>query len=444
MDIPLSHASMGQLVSQSRAYFFQYVFSWAMAVQIAVAAGTLLLAYRIAKGIRDWIARQQAKCSEDQELCYDLSKLTHFSYVIGPGLALLFLWIPYRLAEHFNLPRDGLYTIVICLLALALIRFLTGQMQNRFWATIIAIFLWFNAFLFIFHLNGPWLNLLGHIDFHIGKIHISLLILFRAVLIVLFLYWLVRNLMVLVHFWLTVESGISPAFQILFYKLWVIFLVCLSVVVVLQYMGLSLTVFALFSGALGLGLGFGLQKVFANLVSGFIILADKSIKPGDVIQLGDKFGWINFLGTRYTSVISRNGTEHLIPNENLVTNEVINWSYSDNLVRLEIPVGVSYGADLDKARDLMLGAAAASPRVLKDPQPACYLVGFGDSTVNLELRVWLNDPQNGIGSVKSDLLWSIWRRFHEHGIELPFPQRDVYIKTVPEAMLRPEKEPKAG
>jgi small-conductance mechanosensitive channel len=110
----------------------------------------------------------------------------------------------------------------------------------------------------------------------------------------------------------------DPAVQILLYKLSVIFLFCASVVVVLHYMGLGLTVFALISGALGLGLGFGLQKVFANLVSGFIILADKSIKPGDVIQVGDKFGWINFLGTRYTSVITRNGTEHLIPNENLV------------------------------------------------------------------------------------------------------------------------------
>jgi small-conductance mechanosensitive channel len=443
MGIPLNHASMDQLVSQSRAYFFQHVLSWAMAAQIVVAVGALLLAYKLTKAIRDWITRQQAKCSSLEGVCYDLSKLKTFSYVIGPVLALFFLWIPYRIAEHFNLPRAGLYTVVICLLALALVRFLTGQMQNRFWATIITIFLWFNAFLFIFHLNGPWLNLLQHIDFNLGKIHISLLILFRSVVIVLVLYWLSKNLLYLFQFWLTAESGLTAAVQILLYKLSVVFLFCVSVVVVLQYMGLGLTVFALFSGALGLGLGFGLQKVFANLVSGFIILADKSIKPGDVIQLGDKFGWINFLGTRYTSVISRNGTEHLIPNENLVTNEVINWSYSNNLIRLEIPVGVSYGSDLDKARDLMLEAAAASPRVLKDPQPACYLVAFGDSTVNLELRVWLNDPQNGIGSVKSDLLWGIWRRFHEHDIELPFPQRDLHFKSMAEVKIQTKPEESA-
>jgi small-conductance mechanosensitive channel len=446
MGIPFDHTSINQLVSQTRDYFFQHVLSWAMVAQIAVAACALLLAYKATTVIRTWITRQQAKCSPLQEICGDLTRLTTFSYVIGPALALLFLWIPYRVAEHFNWPRDGLYTIVICLLALALVRFLTGQMQNRFWATIIMIFLWFNAFLYIFHLNEPWLNLLQHIDFNLGKIHISLLTLFRAVVIVLVLYWLSRNLLFLLHFWLTAESGLTPAVQILLYKLTVIFLFCASVVLVLQYMGLGLTIFALFSGALGLGLGFGLQKVFANLVSGFIILADKSIKPGDVIQLGDKFGWINFLGTRYTSVIARNGTEHLIPNENLVTSEVINWSYSNNLVRLDIPVGVSYVADLEKARDLILEAAAASPRVLTDPRPACYLAGFGDNSVNLELRVWLNDPQNGIGSVKNDLLWGIWQRFREHGIELPFPQRDLHLKSIPEVKIwtEPEGGPKVG
>ena len=436
MGIRFDHTLLDQIVSQGREYFFHHVLSWAMVAQIAAGGCALLLAYKATRVIRTWITRQQAKCSSLEGVSYELSRLKTFSYVIGPALALFFLWIPYRIAEHFNLPRDGLYTIVICLLALALVRFLTGQMQNRFWAIVIMIFLWFNAFLYIFHLNEPWLNLLQHIDFDLGKIHISLLILFRAVVIVLVLYWLSKNLLFLLQFWLTAESGLTPAVQILLYKLSVIFLFCVSVVVVLQYMGLGLTVFALFSGALGLGLGFGLQKVFANLVSGFIILADKSIKPGDVIQLGNKFGWINFLGTRYTSVIARNGTEHLIPNENLVTSEVINWSYSNNLVRIDLPVGVSYASDLEKARNLVLEAATDSPRVLTDPKPACLLAGFGDNSVNLELRVWLNDPQNGVGSLKSDLLWGIWRRFHEHGIELPFPQRDLHFKSIPEIRIQ--------
>jgi small-conductance mechanosensitive channel len=148
------------------------------------------------------------------------------------------------------------------------------------------------------------------------------------------------------------------------------------------------------------------------------------------------------LGSRYISVVTRDGTEHLIPNENLITSEVINWSYSQNLVRLKVPVGVAYDADLEQARDLMLQAAGDTPRVLKDPKPSCYLLSFGDNAVNLELRVWINDPQNGLGSVKSNLHWGIWRRFREHGIELPFPQRDVHLKSLPEIKFttRPEEK----
>lgn len=439
MDNPF--ASVDQLVSQTRDYFFHHVLSWAMLAQIAFAACALLLAYKAAGVSHAWFARQQAKCSPLQESCRELTTLTTFAKVIGPALAFVFVWIAFRIAEHFNWPRDGLYTVGICLVALTLGRFFTGQMQSRFWARILVALICFYAVLYIFHVIDPWLLLLQHIDFSFGKISISLFTLSRAVVIVLVLYWLSRNLLLLFRFWLTAESDLTPAVQILLYKLSVIFLFCASVVLVLHYMGLGLTVFALFSGALGLGLGFGLQKVFANLVSGFIILADKSIKPGDVIQVGDKYGWINFLGTRYTSVITRNGTEHLIPNETLVTSEVINWSYSNNLVRIDLPVGVSYASDLEKVRDLILEVAAGSPRVLKDPRPNCFLAGFGDNSVNLELRVWLNDPQNGIGSLKSDLLWGIWQRFREHGIELPFPQRDLHLKSMPEVRIRTETAP---
>jgi small-conductance mechanosensitive channel len=166
----------------------------------------------------------------------------------------------------------------------------------------------------------------------------------------------------------------------------------------------------------------GLQKVVSNLVSGFIILADKSIKPGDVIQLGNKYGSINFMGTRYTSVVTREGKEHLIPNEKLISDEVINWSYSHNLVRLNLPVNVPNEVDLEKVRDLLLGTAARVQRVLKDPEPSCLIIGFGDNTVNLELRVWINDPQNGVSSVKSDLYWDIWKVFREHHIGFPIPK----------------------
>ncbi len=397
MGSPFDLAHLDTIGSQAREYFSQHVLSWAMAAQIVVIGCALLLAHQASGAIRAWLTRQQAQYATHPEAGADLAILLNFVKVINAFIAFILVSIAFSIADHFNWPRNELYAVGIILIALTLTRLFTDEMKNRFWARILAIAIWVLASLYVFHLIDPWLRFLQSVDFQLGQVHFSLLHVQRAFFLLLALYWLSKNLRILFHFWLTIKSGLTPAAQILLYRLGSIFLFSACVVIVLHYLEIDLTVFALFSGALGLGLGFGLQKVFANLVSGFIILADKSIKPGDVIQLGDKYGWINFLGSRYVSVITRNGTEHLIPNENLITGEVINWSYSQNLVRLKVPVGVAYGSDLEKARELMLAAAADTLRVLKDPKPACLLTGFGDNAVNLEVRVWINDPQNGIG-----------------------------------------------
>ena len=175
--------------------------------------------------------------------------------------------------------------------------------------------------------------------------------------------------------------------------------------------------------------GFGLQKVVSNLVSGVILLMDKSIKPGDVIQMGESYGRIQSLGARYVSVVTRDGTEYLIPNEDLITRQVINWSFSNPLVRLKIPVGVSYSSDVPTAMRAMRDSAAKIPRVLASPTPFCLLMGFGDSSVDLELRFWISDPENGIANVCSDVRLAIWERFAKQGIQIPFPQRDVHLRS---------------
>ncbi len=440
MATPFDPAFFDQLIHRAQEFFFQQVLSWPMAVQVVVIGGAILLAFRGTRGLNAWFARLQEQSSLPPELQAELPQLTIFKRVIRSFLAFIFIWIAYGIAEHFHWPRDGLYSAGVILMALTLVRLFTEEMTNRFWARILAGAIWLWAALYISHLIEPWLKFLSHISFSLDRVNISLLQISRALPVFLLLYWLSKNLSIIWRLWLAAGSGLSLAVQILLSRLGSIFLFSAAVVLVLTYLGLDLTVFALFSGALGLGLGFGLQKVFANLVSGFILLADKSIKPGDVIQLGDEYGWINFLGVRYISVITRNGTEHLIPNENLITGEVINWSYSQNLVRLKVPVGVAYGSDLKKVWDLMLETAADTKRVLKDPEPSCRLLGFGDNAVNLELRVWINDPQHGIHSVKSEIFWGIWRRFQEHGIEIPYPQRDIHLKDIPEARIRSEVE----
>ena len=436
MNIPFDLGSVEQILLPVREYFFTRVLSWAMAAQIVVIGCALLLAHKASGAIRAWLTRQQAQFATHPEAGADLAILINFVKVIGAFIAFILVAIAFSSADHFNWPRNELYAVGIILIALTLKRLFTDEMKNRFWARILAIALWVLASLYVFHFIDPWLHLLQHVGFQLGKVHFSLLNIQRAFFLLLALYWLSKNLRILFHFWLTIKSGLTPAVQILLHRLGSIFLFSACVVIVLHYLGLDLTVFALFSGALGLGLGFGLQKIFANLVSGFIILADKSIKPGDVIQLKDTYGWINFLGSRYCSVVTRDGIEHLIPNENLITGEVINWSYSHNLVRLRVPVGVAYGSDLEKARELMLAVAADTQRVLKDPKPGFLLTGFGDNAVNLEVRVWINDPQNGIASVKSDLFWGIWQRFRANGIEMPFPQRDLHLKSIPEIRIR--------
>ena len=441
MDASVDPALFQKIWSMAQEYFVQHVLSWAMLAQIVAIGCALLIAYKASGAIRAWLTHQQAEYATHPRASADLAILLHFVKVINTFIAFVLSSIAISIADHFNWPRNELFAIAVIFIALTTTRLFTDEMKNRFWARILAIALWFLAFLYVSHLIDPWLRLLRHVDFQLGHVHVSLLHVQRAFFLLLALYWVSKNLRILFHFWLTKKSGLTPAVQILLYRLGSIFLFSACVVIVLHYLEIDFTVFALFSGALGLGLGFGLQKVFANLVSGFIILADKSIKPGDVIQMGDKYGWINFLGSRYVSVITRNGTEHLIPNENLITGEVINWSYSHNLVRLKVSVGIDYASDLEKARDLMLETAANTKRVLKNPEPSCHLLSFGDSAVNLELRVWINDPQNGIGSVKSDLHWGIWRQFRDHGIEMPYPQRDVYLKSIPEVRIlnRPEE-----
>ncbi|MDD5724209.1 MAG: mechanosensitive ion channel [Syntrophales bacterium] len=212
--------------------------------------------------------------------------------------------------------------------------------------------------------------------------------------------------------------------------------------IVLFGLGLDLGKVTLLVSAVSVGIGFGLQKIFSNLVSGIILLFDKSIKLGDTLQVGELYGTVTSMNARFASVLSRDGREHLIPNESLIVNNVVNLTYSAPRFRLGIPVGVSYKSDVILAMRLMEQAAEGIPRVLPDPGPNTCLIGFGESSVDLELRVWIADPDQGLVNVKSDVLVAIWNLFHQHNIEIPFPQQDVYVKSLPEEFLLPPKDEK--
>ena len=193
----------------------------------------------------------------------------------------------------------------------------------------------------------------------------------------------------------------------------------------LKSIGFDLTGLAVLSGAIGIGLGFGLQKVVSNLVSGIIILLDKSIKPGDVISLGKTFGWINSLGARYVSVVTRNGKEYLIPNEDLITGQVVNWSHSNDFVRLDIYFGTAYDDNPHDVRKLAIEAAKGVDRVLATRPAVCHIVGFGDSSVDYILRFWIKDPTGGLTNIRGNVYLALWDTFQKNGISIPFPQREV-------------------
>jgi len=213
--------------------------------------------------------------------------------------------------------------------------------------------------------------------------------------------------------------------------------ILMAIVVSLNLVGINLTSLAVFSGALGVGLGFGLQRIASNFISGFILIMDRSIRPGDVITIGDSFGWVKELNARYVVVRNRDGVDTLIPNENLITTDVINWSYADRAVRLKVPVDISYDDDPVQAMDLMIEVARGSKRVETSPEPVARLLAFGDSGIELELRVWIQDPQEGLNNIRSELNVGIWKAFKEAGITIPFPQRDLHVKSMPKSMSQP-------
>jgi small-conductance mechanosensitive channel len=216
------------------------------------------------------------------------------------------------------------------------------------------------------------------------------------------------------------------------------FLIGLSILMGLNAAGVDLTALTVLTGAIGLGLGFGLQSIAANFVSGFVLLMDRSIKPGDVISLSgqagtstENFGWVQELRGRYVVIRDRDGIEMLVPNQQLISNAVINWSYTDPRIRLKLPIRVSYADDPEFAIKILLSACQGQPRVLPEPPPVARLMQFGDSGIELELRFWISDPQEGVNNVRSEVNRAIWRLFKEHKITIPMAQREILVRSAP-------------
>ncbi|MCB9993209.1 MAG: mechanosensitive ion channel [Hyphomicrobiaceae bacterium] len=276
-----------------------------------------------------------------------------------------------------------------------------------------------------------------------GDFRLSLLTVARGLLLLVVLLPLAVFVSNFIEKRLATFEDISPSMRVLASKTVRIGLIAVAVIFGLQSTGLNLTTLTVFSGAIGLGLGFGLQKIVSNLISGVILLLDKSVKPGDVIEVGDTWGQINKLGSRFVSVVTRDGREYLIPNEDLITNQVINWSFSDPRVRLEIAFGVSYDADPLTVRKIAIEAASKPKRVLGVPSPVCHLVAYGESSVDYVLRFWVGDPSGGVVNIRSEVLIALWYALKEAGISIPYAHRDInVVAPVRVEIAEPASEPR--
>lgn len=280
-----------------------------------------------------------------------------------------------------------------------------------------------------------WLDAIG---FDAGEYRISL---YRAAIVLIILVGVIvfaRTGSMLAKRLFARITSLDAAQQLLGEKLVSIAVWIIAFLVGVDLLGINLTALTVFSGAFGLAIGFGLQKTFGNLIAGIILLMDRSIKPGDVIAVNDgsqnTFGQVKKIGIRAVSVTTRDQKEYLIPNENLMVNQVENWSYSSKNVRIQVPVGVGYGSDLQVVEALLLDAAKSVKRVLNVPAPAVWLHGFGDSSVDFIIQCWINDPEEGLGNVRSEVLKAVWHLFKDQKIEIPFPQRDLNLRE--SAVLR--------
>ena len=337
--------------------------------------------------------------------------------------------------SRFEIQTQLLDLLAPLLISLALIRLVVYILRRAFgpspalraWEGVISTLIWGAVAL---HLLGWLPDVLAALDgpsVSLGDVRVSILSILKLILAVAVFMVVAGWISRYIEQRAARSEYLSSSMKVGLSKISKVVLYTIAALIALDTVGIDLTTLTVFGGALGVGLGFGLQRIASNFISGFILLFDRSIKPGDVITVGERFGWVVALHARYIVVRDRDGVETLIPNENLITSEVTNWSYSDRHVRIKVPVQISYEDEPEVAMQVMLDACKVSDRVLSEPSAQARMLSFGDNGINLELRLWLEDPEEGVGSVKSDINLAIWKGFKEKGITIPYPQRDIHM-----------------
>lgn len=347
---------------------------------------------------------------------------------------IVLLGVAYVVTTVLEWPASNYIIYAVMLLALAwlLISVFSFTIRSRALGRLFSIIAWVYVAATILGVTGDVAQLLDDAGFQVGNFRLSILNVLKATLLLGVLLWLAASTGNFLDRRIQSSQELTPSLRVLIGKVLRITLIAVAALLAMSGIGIDLTAFTVLSGAVGVGIGFGLQKVVSNFISGIIILLDESIKPGDTISLGDTFGWIRELRARFVSVVTRDGREFLIPNEDFITTEVVNWSFTDNLVRLDVPFGVSYDSDPHEVSRLAIEAAGSVDRVVTDgKQPVCWLKEFGDSSINFLLRFWIADPQNGLTNIRGKVMLALWDAFKENDVSIPYPHREVIMKSPP-------------
>ena len=336
----------------------------------------------------------------------------------------------------------GLISAGVSLLAAwIVIRLVTLVIRSPFWSRFTFYVVWPIAALDAFGVLDDVVRQLQGFSLPLGEDEngvmqtFSALDLLRTLTVFGLLFWGARFLNHLITGRINAIEELTISFKALLSKILDVLLPIIALVAALQIVGFPFGTLAIFGGAIGLGIGLGMQRTVSNFFAGFTLIADKTINPGDVIEVAGTYGWVTQMNARYVSLRTRDGTAHLVPNDKFIEEGVVNWSHDDRVVRMHAPFGVSYSTkDLRGLAKRCEETALTIDRVLKTPAPRCNLMEFDDSSINFDLRFWINDPANGTANVRSDVMMAIWDLFAEMNIEVPFPQRDLHIKSAPDAM----------
>lgn len=353
-----------------------------------------------------------------------IEKLTFpITYTILFGVYILF-------GINFSWPYQIVNIVVEITTAWIIIRFMSSFFKNTFIIRLFSFLILSIAILNIMNIYDSTVNLLDNIALSTGEIRISLLLIIQAFFLLSIFMWIAAKITSFIENKINNSQNLTPSLQVLINKFSRFTIFGFAILISLSSLGIDLTALTVLSGAIGVGIGFGLQKIVSNFISGIIILIDKSVKPGDVIEIDNTYGLISSLNSRFVSIVTLNGEEYLIPNEDFITKKVVNLSYSNKLIRLEVPVGISYNSNVEEAIKLIEEVANKNDRITNLQSPSCLLTGFGDSSINLKLKFWITDPEQGLENIKSQVLLGIWETFQEHDIEIPYPQYELHMSSM--------------